>query len=176
MEGRSQTPLLVYEAKVNSIEGSKRYIGQTAVTFKFRWNNHKHSFNQAYKRHSTSLSSYIWQLKRRKINNDISWVTRSLAKPMDRGGKSFNLFLTEKTIIAGYKDDRYLNKRNEVMTRCCDGQSQSNLPDEWFCHETQCRRIKTVTFLVVYLEVYILPTLRPGKSQSLACWYYNGTK
>jgi hypothetical protein len=37
---------------------------------------------------------------------------------------------------------------------CCGGQSQSNFPDEWFCHETQCR-IKTETFLVVYLEVYI---------------------
>ena len=118
LEGRCQTPSLVYEAKVNSIEGTKRYIGQTAVTFKLRWNNHKQSFNQAHKRHSTSLSSYIWQLKRRNINYDISWVTRSLAKPMERGGRSCNLCLTEKTMIAGCKDDSYLNKRNEVMTRC----------------------------------------------------------
>ena len=118
LEGRCQTPSLVYEAKVNSTEGIKRYIGQTAVTFKLRWNNHKQSFNQAYKRHSTSLSSYIWQLKRRNINYDISWVTRSLAKPMERGGRSCNLCLTEKTMIAGCKDDSYLNKRNEVMTRC----------------------------------------------------------
>ena len=67
---------------------------------------------------STSLSCYIWQFKRRKINYDISWVTRSLAKPMERGGRSCNLCLTEKTMIAGCKDDSYLNKRNEVMTRC----------------------------------------------------------
>ena len=118
LEGRCQTPSLVYEAKVDSTEGTKKYIGQTAVTFKLRWNNHKQSFNKAYKKHSTSLSSYIWQLQKKKVNYDISWSTKSLAKPMERGGKSCNLCLTEKTMIASCKDDNFLNKRNEVMTRC----------------------------------------------------------
>ena len=118
LDGKCQTPSLVYEARVNSSEGTKRYIGQTTVTFKLRWNNHKQSFNQSYKRHSTSLSSYIWQLKRMNIDYDISWVTKSLAKPMARGGKSCNLCLTEKTMIADCRDDSFLNKRSEVMTRC----------------------------------------------------------
>ena len=37
---------------------------------------------------------------------------------MERGGKSCNLCLTEKSMIASSKDDNLLNKRNEVMTRC----------------------------------------------------------
>mgnify|MGYP001249631330 CR=1 FL=1 len=37
---------------------------------------------------------------------------------MERGGRSCNLCLTEKTMIAGCKSDSYLNKINEVMTRC----------------------------------------------------------
>jgi hypothetical protein len=118
LDGRCQTPSLVYEAKVESSEGVRRYIGQTAITFKLRWNNHRQSFTTAYKKHSTSLSSHIWQLKKNNTDYDISWSTKSMAKPMERGGKSCNLCLTEKSMIASSKDDNLLNKRNEVMTRC----------------------------------------------------------
>ena len=118
LDGRCQTPSLVYEAKVESSEGIRSYIGQTAITFKLRWNNHRQSFTTAYKKHSTSLSSHIWQLKKNNTDYDISWSTKSMAKPMQRGGKSCNLCLTEKSMIASSKDAKLLNKRNEVMTRC----------------------------------------------------------
>ena len=44
LQGDCQTPSLVYKATVSSVEGRREYLGQTAITFKLRYNYHKNSF------------------------------------------------------------------------------------------------------------------------------------
>ena len=49
----------------------KQYIGMTENDFKARYNVHKQSFNNPKHENSTSLSKYIWELKRADVNYDI---------------------------------------------------------------------------------------------------------
>ena len=56
LQGRCQTPSLVYQADVTSNE-CKTYIGQAASTF-----NHKNSYINLKKKLETTLSTYVWKL------------------------------------------------------------------------------------------------------------------
>ena len=67
LEGKCQTQSLVYQAKVSSTEGDRFYLGQAASTFKLRWNNHRDSFRNTKKEHSTALSIYVWSLIRKDV-------------------------------------------------------------------------------------------------------------
>ena len=93
-------PSLVYKATVRSVEARREYLGQTAITFKLRYNNHKNSFIKASKKHSTALSNYVWKLSNKGVDYSSSWSSVSLARPYRRGGKSCQLCLMEKTLIA----------------------------------------------------------------------------
>ena len=61
------TKNVIYEAVVNSKEGTKSYAGSTGRTFKERWSGHKSSFNNK-ERSNTALSDYVWELKEKKTS------------------------------------------------------------------------------------------------------------
>ena len=50
----------------NNKRNKKIYFGSTQGDFKTRYYNHKTSFSHDKYRHSTTLSSYVWELKDNK--------------------------------------------------------------------------------------------------------------
>ena len=105
-------------ATVSSIEGDRAYIGQAASTFKLRYNNHKNSFTNSSKKHSTALSTYVWSLSRREVDYTIKWTIASTPRPYKGGQISCDLCLMEKTFIARRERGISLNKRSEIMAKC----------------------------------------------------------
>ena len=118
LDGHCKTRNVVYRATVNSSDGEKEYIGQTKTTFKARWKNHNSDHNLPHRELSTSLSGYIWNLKRKNMGYDIKWSIVQLAVPYKKETKRCELCLTEKTLIAMQDKDTAVNKRREVMEKC----------------------------------------------------------
>ena len=52
---------------------SKNYIGLTSTTFKERFGNRKSNCNNEKYAHATTLSSYVWNLKRENKNPKIKF-------------------------------------------------------------------------------------------------------
>ena len=65
---------LIYQATVETNNSKENYIGITETTFKTRFNNHKASFKNPKLEKATELSKHIWDLKKKEINNSISWI------------------------------------------------------------------------------------------------------
>ena len=51
----------------------KQYIGMTKNDFRGSYNMHKQSSNNSKNENFTSLSKYIWELKRAYVNYGIKW-------------------------------------------------------------------------------------------------------
>ena len=70
LEGKCKQECVVYKVEVYSDSSNKRnkkiYFGSTQGDFKTRYYNHKTSFSHEKYRHSTTLSSYVWELKDNK--------------------------------------------------------------------------------------------------------------
>ena len=118
LQGRCQVQSLVYKATVSSGDGERSYIGQAASTFKLRFNNHTNSFINPAKKHSTALSTYVWNLNRREMQHNIRWSIESEPKPYTGGGRTCDLCIIEKTMIARSKTEESLNRRTEIMAKC----------------------------------------------------------
>ena len=130
LEGKCQTKSLVYKAEVTTREGMKEYLGQASNTFKFRYNGHTDSFRNEHKEKDTTLSKYLWQLKRREEEHEIKWYIASLAIPYTRETKRCQLCNMEKTLIACQDSAKALNRRWEIMTRC--RHRDKDLLTNWF--------------------------------------------
>ena len=70
LEGICKQECVVYKVEVYSDLGNDRnkkvYFGSTQGEFKTRYYNHKTSFSHKKYRHSTTLSSYVWEVKDKK--------------------------------------------------------------------------------------------------------------
>ena len=117
MGGKCLTESLVYKAEVTTESETKQYIGITANTFKERYNGHMQSFRRK-NYNSTGLSNFIWYLKDKNKQFKISWSIMSLQPSFDPGKNKCQLCLTEKTLILDSKNDKSLNKRHEIFTKC----------------------------------------------------------
>ena len=96
---------------------TETYIGLTGNTFKNRYYKHKKSFNtQGYQ--STTLSSHIWNMKRRAINYELSWRIVSKARSYSPIKKTCDLCTREIYFIMFEKHQSSLNNRNELFTHC----------------------------------------------------------
>ena len=120
LQGNCKKKSLVYRAEVKEVESSNTmyYLGLTGGMFKDRWRNHKSSFNLPSREHETSLSTHIWDLKRRGINFDIQWSIVEHAPMYTPESKTCHLCTAEKTHIARAPADKYLNSRSELMSKC----------------------------------------------------------
>ena len=64
MEGKCLIDSVIYRAEVkDENSNNKTYTGLTSNTFKTRYYGHRQSFEKRKLQHSTTLSSYIWDLK-----------------------------------------------------------------------------------------------------------------
>ena len=109
----------VYMAEVTTQDQKrKQYIGMTENDFKGRFNVHKQSFNKPKYENSTSLSKYIWELKRTNTNYDIKWSILKRAKAYVACSRDCNLCRAEKLCIVNADKRKLLNKRSELISKC----------------------------------------------------------
>ena len=116
LNGECKTPHLVYKAEVKAGDETKFYIGQTANTFKKRYNGHKSDVK--LRKRKTTLSTHMVELERRGVVPEkVVWSKVAIVKPKQKGDMCCQLCLSEKTHIA-VGGDGILNKRWEIMARC----------------------------------------------------------
>ena len=119
MKGECVQKDVIYHAEVRGAPGGevRKYVGST-VNFKRRHYGHTSSFRHDSKKHSTALSSYVWD-KELNPDPDIEWSVLAHAPAYKLGQKQCDLCLTEKTEIAkNFKNPQYLNKRGEIAQKC----------------------------------------------------------
>lgn len=121
LNGECRQPSVVYKCEVSAPnQPDKVYIGLTEKDFKVRWNSHKLSINNAKYKNSTSLSTYIWELKD-KFNTtpSLKWSIIKCVKSYSANSRSCALCLQEKFEILNYPDKEVLlNKRSELISKC----------------------------------------------------------
>ena len=88
----------IYQADVHAENRVMSYYGLTQNEFKKRCSTHKTSFRKIPKCHTT-LSSYIWKPKDKKIPHFVNWSIKARGHPFSSGGRACDLCLTEKLII-----------------------------------------------------------------------------
>ena len=110
---------VIYKAEVNG-EGlaPETYTGLTSQTFKKRYYGHTSSFANRDSNSSTTLSSYIWDLKDLDLNYDISWSVIDRGKPFNPVTRRCNLCIKEKFHIIFQPEGASLNKRSELFSTC----------------------------------------------------------
>ena len=120
VQGKCNEEGVIYQADVTADqESDKTYIGAAATSFKLRHSNHTKSFRHRIYEFDTELSKYIWDLKDKERNYKIAWKIIRKAQPYTPTSGKCDLCITEKTIIANYKDKKQLlNSRNELMAKC----------------------------------------------------------
>ena len=104
---------------------TKYYIGLTSTSFKERYKTHKTSFNHAAYKSSTTLSSHIWNIREKNVQQfDLNFSILKLCRTYTKESKSCDLCLAEKTYIMFsnhyLQTDHFstLNRRSELMQKC----------------------------------------------------------
>ena len=111
--GECKTTGLVYRADVEADGKWNFYIGQTADTFKTRYNGHKSDKKLGKRR--TELTKHLLNLERKDIvPKQIIWSKVKRARPRQKGDKTCQLCLSEKTYIA-IGGEGILNRRSELI-------------------------------------------------------------
>ena len=123
LEGKCKQECVVYKVEVYSDLGNDRnkklYFGSTQGEFKTRYYNYRTSFYHEKYRHSTTLSSYVWELKDKKgIDPIVKWEIIKKCRKYKAGDKDCLLCNEEKLAIASCKCKDMLNQRSEVLNSC----------------------------------------------------------
>ena len=120
VQGECETPNIIYQCVVKEPENGKSesYIGLTSRTFKDRYTKHRSSINNENSKQKTTLSKYIWDLKRRNVNFELKWKIISKAKPYSPSSKCCELCLREIYYIMYDRGKSSLNKRTEFFGYC----------------------------------------------------------
>ena len=121
LQGNCLTKNIIYKAEVSTSNENdvKEYIGMTATTFKERYRNHKTSINNKHYTSETELSKYVWKQKNSGKTVSIKWSILRHAAPRKPGSRRCNLCLTEKLCILRADQEKTLNKRTELFSKCC---------------------------------------------------------
>lgn len=121
LDGKCQSKSIIYKCDVTAPNiPPKSYIGLTEGVWKTRYNNHKLSFNHRKYAKSTTLSSYIWELKdTQNVTPNLSWSIVRKVPAYSNLSKKCQLCLHEKLeIITHPSPDTLLNKKSELISKC----------------------------------------------------------
>ena len=116
MPDRCDQANVIYQADVHAENKVMSYYGLTENEFKNRCSTHK-TIPNIPKCHTT-LSSYIWKLKDKKIPHFVNWSIKERGHPFSSGGQTCDLCLTEKLITLTADQNSMLNKRDELLETC----------------------------------------------------------
>ena len=120
LNGACFTPSIVYQANVTPRNRIPRiYIGMTEHDFKTRYWNHNLSFNNRRYSGSSTLSKFVWELKESNTEFSIDWAIVKHANACKSGRRTCYLCLAEKICILNADKNLPLNKRSELLTKCC---------------------------------------------------------
>ena len=97
-------------------EDEKLYIGATASEFKVRHSNHKSSLKHEKYKHSTMLSTYVWENKDKNPQVKYS-IKKKVISYRPEIGKC-NLCIEEKKQIILADKNKIVNANNEILTKC----------------------------------------------------------
>ena len=94
------------------------YFGITANKFIERYRNHTSSFrNEAYSQ-ATTLSSYVWKMKRQGKNPSVTFkIHRTVSSFSPEAGRC-GLCTAEKLAILTADKKKITNKRSEILSSC----------------------------------------------------------
>ena len=119
MKGNCQVKGVVYKANVSTEDNGERvYIGLTDNTFKTRYTNHMKSFRNERYKNDTELSKFVWNLRNKGQDFDISWSIIDKALSYSNMNKRCNLCISEKLHIINADKSTLLNKRSELVSKC----------------------------------------------------------
>ena len=121
LDGKCLMSNVVYKAVVSVPSAHKEdrvYIGSTSQTFKKRFYQHSASFKNDEPNRSTTLSSYISNLKKKDIKYQIKWSIIHQSKQTSKSIWYCSLCNLEKMAIALAKKKTLLNSRNELIAMC----------------------------------------------------------
>ena len=121
MQGKCRMKNVLYKCIASTPEKPQRlYIGISEDEWKKRHYNHTKSFRNKRYKNQTSLSSYVWKIK--KETGQIPKLTWSVVRTVPAYSKTKKkcvLCLHEKLEILMHPDpEELLNKRSESMSRC----------------------------------------------------------
>ena len=104
------------------------YTGQTANSFKERYNSHRSDFRHEKFRTSTRLSELVWSLKDKDKEYDISWSVLAKAKPYSPVTRRCKLCTAEKWWIMERPGTASINRKSELFSACRHMDSQLLTP------------------------------------------------
>ena len=118
--GACLTSELVYKATVTRSDNNhvETYTGLTGGTFKARYNKHMSDFRNIKYETSTTLSGYIWKLKREGVPHSVSWGILARARVFNPITRRCQLCLREKYLIMFKPESATLNSRYELYSTC----------------------------------------------------------
>ena len=98
----------------------EKYFGLTEGKWKQRYYNCKRSFNQKQYSYETTLSSYVWHLKKTfDVTLNMKWSVVRCAIPYSNISKKCILCLYKKLVIITYpRQHKLLNKQSELFCKC----------------------------------------------------------
>ena len=119
MGGDCRRKSVVYKATCyNGEEETNIYIGATDTTWKARYANHQKSINNETYKNETTLSTHVWNERRKNREPTIKWTILRQSTPC-RNTNKCSLCLEEKLAIITNQSHRgILNKRNEILQNC----------------------------------------------------------
>ena len=119
LDGQCKKKNIIYGATVTPSQGQiETYVGLTSTTFKERYGNHLKSFNHEKYSTETSLSKFIWKLKEKNLDYQISWRILDRASIFNPSNRICGLCTLEKYYIMFRPDLSTLNLREEVFKPC----------------------------------------------------------
>ena len=110
---------MVYKADVTTNITYKKYYGMSEGKLKSRCHNHTQSFRHISHINDTKLSKYLWTWNANGIDYHLKWSIKSYASRCKCDTRRCGLCLTDKMIITLADPKVLLNKRNELISKCC---------------------------------------------------------
>ena len=118
LNGECKISCIVYKATVTAPnKPAMSYFGLTEGEFKYRYNNHTHSFRHEGSTKDTELSKYLWELKGQDIEGEVKWSIVHRAASYKCGSRRCDLCLSEKLAIAMADPNTTLSKRSEIISK-----------------------------------------------------------
>ena len=117
LNGDCRKESIIYKCTATTCNLEKLYLGLTEGEFKKqRYYDHVKSFKNEFYANSTTLSSYVWEMKKRKnVAPALTWEVKTYSNLTKR----CSLCLHEKLAIITYPyPDELLNRQSELVTKC----------------------------------------------------------
>ena len=119
LDGNCQVKSVIYKATVvESDNTTNTYTGLTGNTFKARFYKHRSTFEKEDHENPTTLSTHVWDLKKKTKNFNIQWSVIDRAQDYNPAKKKCRLCLKEKFYIIFQPDGATLNLRSELFSSC----------------------------------------------------------